>query len=147
MKWSCQSDKVQNENKKRFLWNGAFPSVCLLSYLLMKNWRQWRQGLFFFFWSTPTCNSVRGKAWALSNHKASSSHQETGGRLLLLCLCLCLLVAGSVTHLHCPKELQCITDFRLAGYQPVRSLLWEIELKRLVPEVHFQFILPWGNLV
>lgn len=80
---SCQTDKVQNEN------NNTFLSACVLLCLLMTNWRQWRQGLFvFFFLEHTNMRQCSRKGLSIVQSQSIIFHRDTGGGPRLLCLAL-----------------------------------------------------------
>lgn len=85
---SCLGDKVQNENKKQFLWNDTFLSACVPVVFTDEELKAVTTGSFFFFGAHWHATVFKEKAWALFSHEASCCHQETGSRLLLLSLAL-----------------------------------------------------------
>lgn len=79
----------------------SFLHVFLLC-LQMRNWRQWRQGHFFFLEHTDMqqCSRKRPEHCSVTKHHVVTRKQVVD---FCFCLSLCLLVAGSVAYLHCPK--------------------------------------------
>lgn len=114
---SSRSGKVQNENKKQFLLHIPV-CVCSAVFVWLRKLKAVTTGSFF----GASCNSVQGKALSIvisiTNH-----HREMGRQVLLLCLAFVCWSLEVLPIRIAPKNLQCITNFRLAGCLLVRSHL------------------------